>query len=86
MYPRPPRERLDPEHLFSRPLIWRADPAHRLWFTAEVDGAPVFMRMNPTFPDDPLYSLLVAEDETLDFDDLPKTWRREGPLECADDE
>jgi hypothetical protein len=52
--------------------------------TAEVDGMPVYMRMNPTFPEDPLYSLLVAEDETVDLDDLPETWRREGPLEWPD--
>jgi hypothetical protein len=62
----------------------RPDPAYRLWLTAEVDGMPVYMRMNPTFPEDPLYSLLVAEDETVDLDDLPETWRREGPLEWPD--
>jgi len=45
---------------------------------------PVYMRMNPTFPEDPLYSLLVAEDETVDLDDLPETWRREGPLKWPD--
>lgn len=82
--PRAPQERLDPELLFSRLLVWRPDPAHRLWLTAEVDGLPVYMRVNPTFPDDPLHSLLVAEDETVDLDDLPETWQREGPLEWPD--
>lgn len=42
------------------------------------------MRINPAFPDEALYSLLVDDDETFDFDDLPETWTRVGPLSWPD--
>lgn len=38
------------------------------------------MLMNRGFPDEPLYSLLVGEDVTVDLDDAPTRWPR-GPSE-----
>ncbi len=79
-WPDPPKRRIDPAELFRVPLVWRVDSEHEYWLHAEADGRQLFMRINPAFPDTPLYSLLVDEDETFDFDDLPDTWRREGRL------
>jgi hypothetical protein len=49
------------------------------WLRSQHEGQDIFLRLNQRFPDEPLYSLLVAEDETADFDDLPSCWTR-GPL------
>lgn len=83
--PEAPRVRLDESALFARALTWTVDPSHRFWFSSQVDGSQIFMRINPTFPDSALYSLLVDEDEFVDFDDLPDAWSRVGPLTWPDD-
>lgn len=72
----PPRQPLDEVAVFDTPLSWNADPDHRLWLRARYQEMWIHMRINPDFPDVSLYSLLVAEDETRDFDDLPERWTR----------
>ena len=79
--PPPPEERLDPASIMRVPIVWRPDPAYRFWFEADHGARRVYLRINPEFPDVPLYSLLVAFDETYDFDDLPGPWRRVGAME-----
>lgn len=78
--PAAPEQRVAPDKVLTIDLRWEADPAHRLWLRASYEGGWLHLRVNPTFPDDPLYSLLVAENETYDFDDLPDTWERVGDL------
>jgi hypothetical protein len=75
-----PTARLDESEIFRRNLRWTIHPSYRYWLTADMDGTDIYLRMNPTFPDTTLYSLLVAKDETVDFDELPSAWTREGPL------
>lgn len=76
----PISRRIDVDALRERTLTFSPDPRYPLWLRADDRGVRHFLRLNPTFPDDPLYSLLVDEDETVDFDDLPPTWTRLGPL------
>lgn len=78
--PRAPRQRLTPEIVFRAGLRWEADRDHPLWLSADYDGERIHVRINPSFPDDPLYSLLVDEDETYDFNDFPQNWERIGDL------
>lgn len=75
---RAPATRLDPSDLFGARLHWIADSEFP-WLTATYGGEAVFLRLNTSFPDQPLYSLLVDQDETCDFDDLPAGWSR-GPM------
>ena len=76
---RAPSRRLDPERVFRAKLAWTVDTEFP-WLRADYDGELIFLRINTAFPDEPMYSLLVDVDETLDFDDLPKRWTR-GPLD-----
>jgi hypothetical protein len=74
----PPPSPLDAGEMFSIPLTWTVD--HEFpWLRADFGGQTVFLRLNTSFPDTPAYSLLVDEDVTVDFDDLPPKWTR-GPL------
>lgn len=79
--PSPPASRLDLALLTGTRLVWRPDPRYRFWLVADFGKSPIHMRINPKFPDVPLYSLPVDADETYDFDDLPELWSREGRLE-----
>lgn len=65
----------------ASPLVWVADEFP--WLRADDGGESVFMRVNTAFPDEPLYSLLVEDGVTVDFDDLPPAWTR-GPLDRPD--
>lgn len=82
--PAAPRRRVDPEAVLRANLRWEVDREHRLWLRADYEGAWLHLRINPSFPDEPLYSLLVAEDETWEFDDFPSNWERVGALEWPD--
>jgi len=42
-------------------------------FEAMVDGQQWLIRLN-NFPDEPLFTLLIAGAEILHFDDWPKQW------------
>lgn len=79
--PPAPSSRLDEATIFTTPLTWTVAADYTLWFRADLHGEWIYMRMNPTFPDEPAYSLLVASGETIEFNDLPKVWCREGPLD-----
>lgn len=79
-WPDAPLRRVVPEDVFLADLRWDVDAEHRLWLRAGYERGWIYLRMNPSFPDDPLYSLLVAEDETYDFDDFPANWDRTGDL------
>ena len=81
----PPAQRLDVDRLRSVPMTWEVDPDHHLWLRARFEGSTLHMRLNPGFPDVPLYSVLVDVDETADFDDLPEGWVRMGDLSWPDD-
>jgi hypothetical protein len=76
-----PASRLDASLLVAATLHWATDSDFP-WLRSEFDGKPVFLRMNTAFPDVAAYSLLVDEDETVDFDDLPASWTR-GTLQWA---
>lgn len=78
--PSAPRRRVLPEDVLRADLRWEVDKEHHLWLRAQHHGDWLYVRINPSFPDDPLYSLLVAEDETYDFDDFPANWDRVGEL------
>ena len=81
----PPARRLDVDRLKSVPMTWEVDPGHHLWLRARSGRSTLHMRINPEFPDVPLYSLFVDVDETADFDDLPEGWVRTGVLSWPDD-
>jgi len=76
---------IDFEALLRVPVQWEADPHRFLGLRARHCGRWLRMRINPGFPDEPMYSLEVGEDETLDFEDLPPLWERTGPLEWPSD-
>ncbi len=59
-------------------LSWTTDDFP--WLRAEYEGQGIFCRVNPSFPDDPLHSLLIDNDRTVKFDDFPTVWER-GPLD-----
>lgn len=82
--PAAPRCRVDPDGVLRANLRWEVDREHRLWLRADYHGEWLHLRINPRFPDEPLYSLLVAEDETYEFDDFPSSWERIGALEWPD--
>jgi len=71
----------DVAEAWSTPLVWRVDPVHRYWLTTEFRDHCIYLRFNTGFPDEPLYSLLIGFEETLDFDDLPPPWHVEGSYE-----
>ncbi len=75
---RPPPKPLDAAALMAAPLLWAT--VELPWLRADYNGQPVFMLLNTSFPDGPLYSLLVDDDVTVDLDDLPPRWQR-GPLD-----
>lgn len=80
-----PAKRLDEQALSHARLEWEPDPDAQTWLRARHDGDWVYMRINPEFPDVPLYSLLVDVDETRELDDLPAAWSRHGPLSWPSD-
>ncbi|MCP4694760.1 MAG: hypothetical protein GY859_42425 [Desulfobacterales bacterium] len=60
---------------FSREISWRdAGSAEFPYETAE-NGVRLKIRVND-FPVEPLYTLLIDDVPTLDFDDWPEPWRR----------
>jgi hypothetical protein len=81
--PKPPRKRgaEPPPHplaqYFARGLEWidTGDLDHP-WQTV-ADGVEWRVRLND-FPDEPMYSLIVAGTVVGDFNDWPATWAREG--------
>ena len=75
---------VDEQALFAASVHWEPDPRRFGRFRARFGGRWVFLRLNPAFPDSPLYSLEVGLDETREFDDLPPGWTR-GPLTWPDD-
>jgi hypothetical protein len=75
---------LDARSLFAAALSWTTDDDFP-WLRADHGGEAVFLRINTTFPDEPLYSLLVDDGVTVEFDDLPQGWTR-GPLEWSSGE
>jgi len=79
--PPPPNVRLDWAELVRSDLVWVADPMHPLWLRSAWKGEVVFVRFNPKFPEVDLYSLLVAENEMLDFNDFPAAWVLRGDLD-----
>lgn len=78
---KPPSSPLDAAQVFAAPLTWTTDEFP--WFATDYKGQRIFLRLNTTFPDDPAYSLLIDEDVTVDFDDLPPGWTR-GSLDWSD--
>ena len=54
---------------------WRTAEAAgpQIVFEARVDGRPWAVRLND-FPEEPLYTLIVAGDEVIHFDDWPAFW------------
>lgn len=57
----------------TRAITWKrtADPEYP--FTSEVTGDRFVIRVND-FPADKLYTLLVNDEETVDFDNWPEQW------------
>lgn len=59
-----------------RPLDWRrAAGSAEFPYEAMVDGLLWRIRVND-FPAEPLYTLLIADEEIGDLDDWPPSWRR----------
>jgi hypothetical protein len=69
---------LDAAKVFASRLTWATDEFPWLW--ADWKGHRIFLRLNTAFPDEPMFSLLVDQDPTVDFDDFPPSWTR-GPLD-----
>jgi hypothetical protein len=65
----PPAAPLDPSSVFSARLTWTT--ADFPWLRANYEGQSIFCRLNTSFPDGPLYSLLIDDDVTDDFHDFP---------------
>lgn len=73
----------DEEALFEVDLHWEADPEQFTRLRTLHEGRWLYMWINTSFPDDPLYSLEVGPDETRELDELPRAWSR-GPLRWPD--
>lgn len=54
-------------------LTWErgSDPLHP--YEAQIEGERMVIRLND-FPDNPLYTLLVNDEEVASFDEWPKQW------------
>jgi len=67
-----------------RHVGWRtASGAKRyIEFEAKVDSQLWSVRLND-FPDEPLYSLLVDDEEVIHFDDWPHFWGKKPPFPAA---
>jgi hypothetical protein len=59
----------------ERAISWQfsGDPIHP--YTAQLEGAVLVIRMND-FPEEPLYTLLIDDQEVADFDTWPHRWRK----------
>jgi hypothetical protein len=56
------------------PIIWKHGINAEYPFIAFVDGETWAIRIND-FPENSMYTLIVAEDEVLSFDDWPIAWK-----------
>ena len=59
--------------LFNKQITWKFVKPGGIEFYAIVDGQKCELRMN-NFPEEPLYTLEYMN-QTIDFDDRPKTWK-----------
>lgn len=66
------------------PLRWVPDPQRLPIMLAEHEGRHLELRVNPEFPDVPMYTLSLGDDEYVDLEDLPPAWER-GRLQWPDD-
>ena len=66
--------------VLSAPLVWTVDPDEIAWLRAEFEDDYLYLRMN-SFPDNNPYSLWLGDGRYLELDDMPATWKRQGPLE-----
>jgi len=75
-----PEKLLDLDGLVQAHLRWEIDPDDFCWFRADLNGDAVFLRINPKYPDVPLYSLLIGPGELVDLEELPRNWERTDEL------
>ena len=69
---------------FCISVNWRSSSGHESTVAeATVDGKPWAVRMND-FPDEPLFTLLIAGSEAMHFDDWPTFWNRPDNLEVSE--
>ena len=63
------------QHVLNRPLVWQRteDPIDR--YKTLVDGQHWLVRIND-FPEEPMYTLFICEEEIVSFDDWPNEWIR----------
>lgn len=60
----------------QRPVPWTTGSGKvGICFCADVDGATWKIRLND-FPDEPLYTLILGDQEVIHFDDWPSFWTR----------
>ena len=75
---------VDLDKLMKAPLRWVPDPNRMPMLVSERAGRRFEMRLNGEFPDTPLYTFSLGDDEYVDFDDLPAAWQV-GTLDWPDD-
>ncbi len=63
------------QNYLAESIGWRrnGDPLHP--YVADFDGEKCVIRLND-FPDEHLYTLIVADVEVADFSDWPEQWMR----------
>jgi hypothetical protein len=62
----------------NRRIVWKETGDVDLPYEAEVDGSHWKLRVND-FPDEPLFTLFIDEEEWGHFDDWPPSWKRLAP-------
>jgi len=61
------------EKLLAMPIVWKHTGDAEFAYQALVEGRTFTIRIND-FPDEPLYSLLVEDQELEDLEDWPPAW------------
>ena len=64
------------EDYFEQSIVWTKQDDVEYPYVASFRGILLKVRLND-FPDQPLYTLIVADNEAANFDNWPKRWRRE---------
>lgn len=63
------------DDLMQRRIDWTHTGDAEFPYTATIDGQTFIVRLND-FPAEPLYTVLLAEEELGHLDDWPSTWVR----------
>lgn len=69
------KRRVEARDLFKAEIVWKKHNNPIFPFFAIFEGLNCFIRVND-FPEETLFTLIIEDGETLDFDDWPAQWTR----------